>query len=297
MVLQRIEETTGQAIGDLFDLIAGTSTGGLIALALSRRREDRTPALAAHEVVDLYLRHGPTIFGRSTWRRITKLGSMLGPKYCARRLEAILDQYLGDVELAGLAPDVLITGYELHHRDPMYFRSRLARTASAMENYRARDVGRATTAAPTYFSPASISPIRAAHRVCCVDGGVFANNPSLSAYIEAMQLYPRTSVLMVSLGTGDVRDSIEFESACRWGVAGWARPLVSVVLDGTSQATHYHMENLLGERDYFRFQVGLPRGGIGLDAVDPQSLATLQLLGRYLLLRQRGRLEELCRRL
>ena len=91
-----------------------------------------------------------------------------------------------------------------------------------------------------------------------VDGGVFADNPAMCAYVEAIKLHGPQDILVVSLGTGQVKTPIHYLQARTWGLIGWARQLISVFMDGvsdtveTKSAGSYPTET--ANRCYFRFQ-------------------------------------------
>jgi len=290
MLLEQIESQTGRRIADLFDLVVGTSTGALIALALCSRNGNGAPIRTAGQVLDLYLRYGKDVFSRGHLRKTALLGNLLGPKYRSTGIMSVLERFLDDSEIQDLFPHVIITAYGLESRAPICFRSRTARLRPEMRERSTVEIARAAIAAPTYFKPSAISQPGEQSSEWCIDGGVFANNPGLCALTEARRMYPRSKILLVSLGTGEVRDPIPPGRAIRWGVLGWARDLVSVVFDGTSQYTSEHLEHLLAEDAYFRFQVNLPKRGISLDDSRPRTLRTLRALGRLLIQQERERL-------
>src|SRR3954471_8383561 len=111
-VLAHLEERTGRRTAELFDLMAGTSTGGIIALALSVRGEDGRPKWHAQDLVDLYVQEGPRIF-HTTIARVVQTGvGLLDEKYDAGPLEAALRRYFGDAMVSQAYTDVLVTSYD-----------------------------------------------------------------------------------------------------------------------------------------------------------------------------------------
>jgi uncharacterized protein len=118
-----------------------------------------------------------------------------------------------------------------------------------------KHAARATSAAPTYFEPALV-PVGGATRAL-IDGGVFINSPSVSAYAEAKRLFPEESDFFVlSLGTGELIRPIAFSEAKDWGKAGWLAPLLGCMFDGAADAANYQMKMFLGSR-YVRMQTSL----------------------------------------
>ena len=277
MVLAEIERRTGRPAHTLFDLIAGTSTGGIIACALARPE----PQPAA-ELVELYRTEGPRIFSRSLARRVRSAEGYLDEKYDDDALDAALARYLGDTPLREARTRVLITTYDLHAREPFELRSWRSGADVSMAL-----AARATSAAPTYFEPVLFQGRS------LVDGGVYAINPALRAYGEALHLRPSESPgehVIVSLGTGKQTRRIEHDDATDWGQLEWARPLISVVFDGVTDAVESTMEAIVGERHH-RFQVELTRASDDLDDASADNLARLQDHARALIDESSARLD------
>ncbi len=148
-VLVKIEEQTGKKIAELFDLIAGTSTGGILAAGLCVPGPDgKTPKYAASELLDLYKLRGKKIFASSLPRKV--LSVLVGSEYSSGGLEAQLESYLEDWRLADAVTGLLITSFDMRAGEAWFFSRRRAK-ADTTRNYKLRDVARATSAAPTYF--------------------------------------------------------------------------------------------------------------------------------------------------
>jgi hypothetical protein len=111
-----------------------------------------------------------------------------------------------------------------------------------------------------------------------VDGGVFANNPAMSAYAEADRIAPDRPVRIVSLGTGSLNRRYPYEDVSGWGVVEWIRPLIAVVFDGQSDAVTMQLDELLDDRHH-RFQIELNGASDDLDDVRPENLEALRRLG------------------
>lgn len=280
LVLAELERCAGRPIAQLFDLIAGTSTGGILACALGKPG----PPTAA-DLVGLYREEGPKIFRRSLWHRIESAEGLLEEKHDDTALEAALRRWLGDARLSEAETRLLITSYDLEAREPYFFKSwRPERDA------RLTDVARATAAAPTYFEP-----IRLGER-SLVDGGVFATNPAMCAFAEAQRLKPGKH-LVVSLGTGQQTRPIHHGDAAGWGLVQWVRPIIDVVFDGVADTVDYQLRHLGDEGDYVRLQTTLDDASDALDDASPKNLAALQRTGEVLVERERETIVALCRRL
>jgi patatin-like phospholipase/acyl hydrolase len=189
MVLAKIEEMTSKPICKLFDVISGTSTGGIISLILTRPSADNKdlPAYRAEELVDLYTLNGKKIFSKDKLHMITSLNGILDEKYCSEGIESVLKAYLGTSKLSQCLTNVLIPTYDMEQRKPFFFKSWNAKNLNKKDyDFYMWQVARATSAAPTYFEPFKLE-MKIRDSVNCyslIDGGVFANNPAMCAYID-----------------------------------------------------------------------------------------------------------------
>lgn len=270
MILAEIEQKTGKRVAQMFDLIAGTSTGGIIALVLTRDDGSGSPKYSAADLVQLCLNRGQEIFSRSFWHGVSSVGGLVQEKYPHEPLEEILKEYLGDTSLEAALTKVLVSSYDIGNRNPFFFKSWREETKWLLM----RVAARATSAAPTYFVPALVS---AEHKpLTLIDGGVFVNNPAMSAYSEARRIFEgEDQFLLVSLGTGQLTRPITFAEARDWGLAQWALPILSVVFDGVSDAVDYQLRQIL-DKQFFRFQVTLDTANDDLDDASPANMDALK---------------------
>ena len=267
-VLATIEERAQRPASELFDLFAGTSTGGILACALTVPGTDGAgPRWTAAELVGLYRTEGPKIFSRSIGRRVRSVEGLLDEKYDDEELGRALGRYLGDAALGDARKPVLLTAYDLHDRETFFFKSWRAEFSAVPMAVAAQ----ATSVAPTYFEPLRLG------ETTLVDGGVFAGNPAMCAYAEAARLAPGEQSRVVSLGCGRLTRPIEHDDAKDWGLVEWVRPLIDVVFDGVSAAVSYQLDQLLGDRHH-RFQVTLDRAS---DDLDDASARNLELLAEH----------------
>ena len=304
LVLAEFERQTGRAIADCFDLIAGTSTGGILALGLAKPGEDGRPRYSAQDLADLYQQEGARIFDGNIWRRLTNPMGLRVAKYPSDGIEAVLQQHFGETRLKDALAEVLVTAYDLEKRAAFFYRRRRARE-DARYDVPMRVAARATSAAPTYFEPALVQ--WPTERDVLVDGGVFANNPAMCAYAEAWQTLAqegRTAddILLVSLGTGLYTKPYRYEDAKGWGVAGWAKPVLDVIFDGVADTVDYQLRQLLPALEgaaprYHRFQTDLDAGLSEMDDTSPQHLEGLYRAAEGILQRQASEVEALAKRL
>ena len=323
-VVARLEELISaeaaeeRRVADCFQMVAGTSTGGLIALGLTvpDPANPARPRLSGADLVELYLSEGPRIFG-GTLHKLISLGGWIAPKHSPARLARALQDRFGDARLRDALRELIVTSYDMAEPGPRFFKRRRARE---LDDHDAAmvDVGLATAAAPTYF------PSHGLGGRALVDGGLFAANPSVAALVEALkrregELHDPNpgELLLVSLGTGQHETGHRQSEVRRWGRIGWIWPrrqdpaLIAAFLDGQSDAADHWAEILLNQeaggaqRDpavqgtgprYYRFQTTLTES-TPLDDASPRALKLLNSAADRLLAEQDGRLREVAGRL
>lgn len=300
MLLAELEAQTGKPVSELFDLVVGASTGGILALGLvvPDKRDPGKPRYTAEQFLGFYLEESQAIFDKSLFFKITQ--GIFARRYHARALEKALKKYFGHTMLSEAIKDVVVPSYEIHGRFTAFFKSRDVYTKKIERDVLMSDVARAASAAPTYFIPKKIKGYPGAS---FIDGGVFANNPAMCAYAEAKEIFrDDEDLLIVSLGTGNPQLSIDFGDFRTWGLLGWARPLWYILMDGSSDVVHHQLSHILPEREaakrYYRFQIELLQMGTEkLDDGSEENLHTLVGLGRELLEKNQEDIRKLCRQL
>ncbi|MDR3614345.1 MAG: patatin-like phospholipase family protein [Candidatus Obscuribacterales bacterium] len=257
-ILAAIEDRTGKPIHKLFDLIAGTSTGAILTLGLTKPDSSGTVEHSARDLRDFYERDAPDIFRNpaSWWE------NLLTPKYKSHRIRRIMAHNFGEYRLKDALTDILIPCYDIERRYPHIFRSRWARRQGQFD-FSMGDVASAASATPTMFDPLRIPRPGAGGVVSLVDGGVFANNPAGHALAEINTMLPAKDdqILLVSLGTGESMERMEKKYPADWGFIRWSVPMVELVSESISEGVHRQMRDMLpptDQRRYYRFQVDLP---------------------------------------
>jgi predicted acylesterase/phospholipase RssA len=296
IVLAELERATGKPVSETFDLVAGTSTGGILALALTMRGDDGGPAWSAERLIALYEDEGSNIFKRSVWDQIQSGGGLLDQKYPPEGMQEAFRTYFGEARLSEALTDVLVTSYEIEQRTTFFFKSSKARD-DPREDFLMRDAAQATSSAPTYFEPMRLEREKPLPYAALVDGGVFANNPAMCAYAEALKGEGEGEVLLVSLGTGELTRPLPYDQAKDWGLIEWAKPIIDVVFDGVSDATDHHLWQILGSDNYFRFQTKLDHASDDLDDARLENIHLLKQEAEELLRDERNPFETLVTRL
>lgn len=276
MVVAHIEKKMRKPAAELFDLIVGTSTGGMLALAISSLLRQRQAKLPARLMVRLYENHGAEIFEDSMWRKLRTAGGMLGEAYSHQNLEAILIRYFGDARLVDCQVPTMVTGYDIKNRKTIFLKSWHPGHAQIF----CREAARATSAAPTYFEPKLIDTSEAQHIV--IDGGIFINSPSVSAYAESRALFPHEKIKVLSLGTGELTRSIPYHQEKKWNSSLWVISLLDCMFDGASKAADYQMRLFLG-KDYQRLQIPLLYASDDMDDASNGNIKNLKETARELI--------------
>ena len=221
--LKRLSNNPNSRIHDYFDLFSGASTGAIIIAGLLTPDSHNQPKYTTKEIIDLYIENGHIIFNASLFQEIKSVSGLVNVKYDPEGLESVFNKYFGNNQLKDLLKPTLIPVYDLSRGKNYFFRQQKAQT-SLRHNYYVRDLLRSATSAITYFPPSQISTVDNKEHRCFIDGGVFANNPALSAYAEFRYHNPELhakDTMMLSLGTGRQSTHLDCEITASWGAAEW----------------------------------------------------------------------------
>ncbi len=306
MVLEYIEQKTGKRTAEMFDLLAGTSTGGILALGLTKKNSQGHPFFTASELIDIYKKDGATIF---TERLQGKWDELLQSKFGSENREQVLHKYFQDTLLSEALQEVLITSYDIEKRLPVFFTNKPEAT---LEKYRSfekicaeytiKEAGMATSAAPTFFPPYKLKNSSAEGHYALVDGGVFANNPASLAMMEMMISYKRDTgeflsrndILLVSLGTGSLTRRYPYDEAKSWGLLKWIIPIIGIISDAQSESVACQQEQLLLPEQYYRFQCLLDVANDDMDNATKENIQNLITEAHKLIQEEKDNLDKLC---
>ncbi|EES01907.1 patatin-like protein 3 isoform X1 [Sorghum bicolor] len=316
--LQELDGSNAR-IANYFDVIAGTSTGGLITamLAAPSLNNAKQPCYEAKDIVPFYLKHSPRIFPCRTgilgwfFKILQIIKMIIGPKYDGKYLHKMTNDLLGDTRLKETLTNVVVPTFDVKCVKPTIFSTFKARSDTLM-NARLGDVCIGTSAAPTvlpahYFETVDYHT-GSSRSFNIIDGGLAANNPTLVAMGEITEQirqkskeFPETKpldyhrYLVVSLGTGLPEQDIKFD-ACRvakWGIFGWfgrenTMPLLQMFLHASSDMTDSYVADLfkaIGCSDQLlRIQDrNIPIGAVPADLSTEKNLQGLVKIGENLL--------------
>ena len=261
-VLAGLEEDIGRPVLDHFDLVVGTSAGGLIALALGA-------GLSPRQVVEFHIRDATRVFpGPRWWRAVRRL---IVAKYDGRGLESTTRSALGDTLLGESCVPLVIPSYSIAENDIYIFKTPHHPRLKRDWKVPMWEVAMATTAAPTYFPAYRLR----ADGVRLIDGGVWANNPAMVGVTEAVSIFGRslTDVRVLSLGTTS-SSRARARRLDNSGLLRWARGpnIVDVLLAGQGVGMFAQVQHLVGKENAHRLDPPLLDGDIALDVTDADDL-------------------------
>jgi patatin-like phospholipase/acyl hydrolase len=320
MILAELERCMGASIAESFDMIAGTSTGGILSLGLTKPHDrDRwTPQYSASDLVDLYSTQGKRIFHEAFPGKTDEW--LFNAKHRWQGKDAVLTEYLGETPIDHALKQVFITSYDTQLRKPVFFISNPeAEEHDKNLNFRKictgftmKQVAMATSAAPTFFEPYQVLT---AHRdtphgyYSLIDGAAYANNPTLLAIMEARMTYfrehekelPMQEILIVSLGTGSLVHPFEYEQVKGWGKLQWIQPFINIVFDGQSEAIDSQLGSLLqtscATQNYYRFQLDLDEEYNAMDDASDRNIQKLKDMACRMIDERELAITKLCKEL
>ncbi|ADZ72149.1 patatin-like phospholipase family protein [Polymorphum gilvum] len=275
----------------VFDLMAGTSTGGLIAAGLAAPRPSGGRSEAAATVAELralFETEAREIFQPRLRTRLVRLiGNPLRPadeRLDARPFERHLKERFGWTSMASSLTRLLLTAYDIGNRRPLFLGAGQP-DGSPADDYYLWQAVRATTAVPAFFEPARVENLSQKREEALIDGGVFLNDPTLAAYGEARRLgWAAEDLVIVSLGTGFAPSrGFAFEDAVQWDGGAWMRasrgaPLQAIATHAQSAAGSLLAGRLfsdLGGVTYHRFDGEIPAEAEDMGNARPGNMLVL----------------------
>jgi len=267
-ILKKIEEISGKRIHELFDFVAGTSTGGLIASAISIKNPDNpeVPLYTLDDVIKVYLERGREIFPPGH-NFLESAISIFKHRFAPTGIDKVLNDITGKYTMNDCLNNIMICSYDLENNTPLFLKSRNAHLKPE-RNIRLYHACRATSAGPTYLPSYKFEyPDDKTTTRNCIDGGVFVNNPSFAALTEFSKhinyyqpdstTFDLKETFVLSLGTGSYTGKISDLEAMESGLAFWAQHITEIMMHGVNTATDYGMRELMPEGNYLRMTVDI----------------------------------------
>ncbi|KAI5354532.1 Hypothetical predicted protein [Prunus dulcis] len=301
-------------LADYFDVIAGTSTGGLVTAMLTAPDENNRPLFAANDIKEFYLNECPKIFPQNTcplFPHVTKIiKALTGPKYNGKYLHSLVRQKLGDKKLHQTLTNVVIPTFDIRNLQPTIFSSFEVNHKPCFDALLS-DICIGTSAAPTYL-PAHYFETKDGEgnvkEFNLIDGGVAANNPTLLAIGEVTKAIIKGSsdffpikpmdygrFLVISLGTGSPKDEVKYNAhdAAKWGMLNWltsggSTPIINVFSYSSADMVDLNLsvvfQALHSEKNYLRIQDDKLQGDVAsVDVATQKNLDSLVKVGEGLL--------------
>ncbi|XP_050363456.1 patatin-like protein 2 [Argentina anserina] len=302
-------------LADYFDVISGTSTGGLLTAMLTAPDENNRPLFAAKDIKDFYLNDSPKMFPQPAWwffpGVMNIIKSLVGPKYDGKYLHRLIREKLGDKKLHQTMTNVVIPTFDIKNLQPAIFSSFEVKKKPSMDALLS-DISIATSAAPTYLPAHYFETVDAGGKVIrefnLIDGGVAANNPTLVAIGEVTKEIIKGSsdffpikpmdygrFLVISLGAGSPKIELKYNapSASKWGILNWltsggSTPIINVFSHASTDMVDLHLsvvfQALHSEKNYLRIQDDTLTGQVSsLDVATKKNLNALIEVGEGLL--------------
>lgn len=260
-------------IANYFDMIVGTSTGGMLTCFYLKPNPEPNGPLTqykAEEALDLYVNEGYDIFNASkyfSWFGARQLwnATQYSPKYLEQTLKSKFKEKGEDGKEVDMMLDKMVlpctvTTYNMNEKSSRFLRSTDKTRDDGPRTYKVWEALRSTSAAPTYFPPAVIhnysKPLTEENKLYNLDGGVFANNPTICAYSEARNMNfiergienPTASEMQIlSIGTGGGNFDLKpLKKSGSWCIIKWAKSTPNIMMDGSIDTTHYQMKQIFG---------------------------------------------------
>ena len=274
-----------------FDLVAGVSTGGLIAAGVAAPKpDDRSgaPAATIEELRRFFEVEAREVFRRRGLleRLVANPSAPFDERYDPRPLERLLKDRFGWTSIASALTRLVLPAYDIEARRPVIMSNGRESDGERPEDFYIWQAVRAAMATPTLFEPVKAERIggEGGERVL-VDGGLYMNNPVMAAYLEGRKLgWEPEDMVIVSLGTGaELAPRFTYPQAAAWGPLGWLSakngvPLVTMGRHGQSVTTAYAAERVLAEAgvaSILRLDGTLPQGADDLDNTRPGNIIEL----------------------
>jgi len=251
--LQRIEailKTQGKTLQQHFDLIAGTSTGAILAAAIAN-------GIPLTTIQKLYIEKGRKIFPYQSRWSLKRAGLLFSfglsaPKYSDEVLCALLKEELGETLIKDLKDvKLIIPFYDTISRTTQFFKN-----TNEFASVPLWEAAVCSSSAPTFFPAHELQVDGTTY--AAIDGGVAANNPVTCAIAEALkEVQDSSRIRVISLGTGESTRKIELEKAREWGAVEWALPIIDVLMDASLDVHIYVAKKIIGEENLLRLQFDL----------------------------------------
>lgn len=256
IVLEHLEKVTGKRIHELFDLIAGTSVGAILAtrLTIPSALHNGKSEYTATQVREKSIEANASMFKRNRW-------SIFGSKYIGESKRASIEAMTKNYKITDLVTDIIVPSYDTLEGISYYFRSKCA-VKNPKCNYNLTDVCDASSAAPTYFPPVYVEGHDSKSDYLgrnFVDGALVTNSPVMVAISHAIKDYgvDINDIVVLSLGTGKHNKYNSKQDVNNWGLIDWARNLPGIFISSAAESNNYQAEHILKRGQFLRLDFNI----------------------------------------
>lgn len=255
------------------DIITGTSTGGLIACALTAPDESGKPKFGTKDLINIYRDLGETVFSSSFCHKVKTLWGLVGPRFPLSGLDSVLEGKLGKTKVSDALTEIVICTYDLLTRAPVIFSSK----DGALGEISMKEASLGTASVPSYFPSVKVDSIPGEYNL--IDGGIFAVNPALSALSYVKSENPEETVSIVSIGNGNYNQKLEYKDTKDWGMLQWAFPVTDVIIDSSSDAINFQTRTMCEASGgkYVRLQFDIPESLNDMADASAENIENLRL--------------------
>lgn len=259
-MLAYIEKETGKKTGEIFDYIAGTSSGGMLTLYLTMPQDHdcHKPKHSASEVIELLQFDSRLIFQQKTTAKcLTKPAVQLfSTPYDLKTMLYMTENRYKEYRMRDAVTDAFVLTFDTETNMPVPFTS----YDGNYNDTKMSTVAAATSVAPFYFSPINYYDKNTKKNRTLIDGGLVAKNPSVFAYEEAKKRHPNKDILMLSLGAGyQEKVGYNYDKLKNWGFLKYSLPTYTFMLDGVTNTNDLYMDNLAKIDKNFKYCRFQPR--------------------------------------
>lgn len=243
-ILNKIQKETRRPLWGLFDVIVGTSTGGLIALLIGS-------GFSGEEILEFYFSCSSIIFEKNKF----SFGGIIKPKFSSSDFQILAENIFKGKMFSDMKTNIVCPAYCLDFGRPVLYRS----FDSSVLPISCADLAVAISASPTYFKPKTVQ------KMAMIDGGVFMNNPAAEAAATAFELYGDDFKLL-AIGNGSIPVCVPGSSQKNTGKIFWMDKIIDIMFDGVSDLADDQCSRILGNK-FLRINSPLP-GDINPDLAD-----------------------------
>lgn len=243
--LKEYSKDKDAGIVDYFDIVAGTSTGSILTALLLCPDEHGRPKYHPEDALKLYISRGKDLFRKRSFYPVNTLFGLYKSKYTNRYFKEELNKFFGELQISRLLKPCMIITYDMETRKTLFLNSISCKQDPSREML-VKDAVLASCSAPTYFPP-----VRAEYGMyrehCLIDGGVSANNPAMSALIEALKLpivKDLRDTYVFSLGNAMTQKNYSCGNTAKWGIVKFALPLISIFMESSEEIVDYQLRKL-----------------------------------------------------